>query len=159
MAAVTFVGFPRATMHAPVVAVPAAAPAAPDAPCGAEGHSSGGDACKADIDPGSKGEELASGAPQLLEFEAAYCSACASMAPVVKAVVSSCARAATAVKHVDVGNDKGEAIARRYEVASLPTFIAVDADGHEVFRRVGVQAPKEIASILAEVTGEHCAAD
>ncbi len=129
------------------------------APCDADGHTATGEACKADVAPGDKGDVLASGAPQLLEFEAAYCSACATMAPVVKAVVSSCAKAAGSVKHVDVGDDRGEAIARRYAVASLPTFIAVDADGHEVFRRVGVQAPKEIASILAEVTGERCVAD
>jgi hypothetical protein len=128
------------------------------APCEG-GHGAPGSACTADIAAGEKGDVVSSGAPQLLEFEAAYCSACATMAPVVKAVVSSCAKAASSVKHVDVGNDSGEALARRYAVASLPTFIAVDADGHEVFRRVGVQAPKELASILTEVTGEHCVAD
>lgn len=170
-AAVTLVGLPGSEQRVAVVAAQSP-PVAPPivAPCDAQGHTTAGAACslaegtgaadgKSADAQGDQGDVLASGTPQLLEFEAAYCSACATMAPVVKAVVSSCAKAAGSVKHVDVGDDKGEAIARRYAVAALPTFIAVDADGHEVFRRVGVQAPKEIASILAEVTGEHCVAD
>jgi len=153
--AAAFVALP--SHRAPPVSVAVNAPPVV-APC-SDGHSASGSACTAEVAPGGKGDVLSSGAPQLLEFEAAYCSACATMAPVVKAVVASCAKAASSVKHVDVGNDSGEALARRYEVASLPTFIAVDADGHEVFRRVGVQPPKEIASILTEVTGERCVVD
>ncbi len=156
-AVVVLSGSPPARDAAAPAAHAVAAPVASE-PC-TDGHAVSGEACTANVAPGEKGDVQASGAPQLLEFEAAYCSACATMAPVVKAVVSSCARAAAAVKHVDVGDDKGEALARRYAVGSLPTFIAVDADGHEVFRRVGVQAPREIASILAEVTGERCVAD
>jgi thiol-disulfide isomerase/thioredoxin len=154
-AGLAYVGSPSAPRAQVEPAPQALAPTV--APC--EGAHDKGEACKAPVATGEKGDVLASGVPELLEFEAAYCSACATMAPVVKAVVSSCAKAAASVKHVDVESDKGEAIARRYEVASLPTFIAVDADGHEVFRRVGVQPPKEIASILAEVTGESCVVD
>lgn len=96
------------------------------------------------------------GAPQLLEFEAAYCAACATMAPVVTSIVKSCAKASEVVRRVDVGKDEGEALAQHYKVEALPTFLAVDAEGHEVFRRVGVQKPAELASLVAEVSGEDC---
>lgn len=96
------------------------------------------------------------GTPQLLEFEAAYCAACAVMAPVVSSIVEACAKASAVVLRVDIGEDNGETLARHYRVDALPTFVAIDAEGHEVFRRVGVQKPAELASLVAEVSGEAC---
>lgn len=114
----------------------------------------GGDAA-AHGGPGAL-EIAAAGTPQLIEFEAAYCAACASMAPVVTSIVKSCAKASQVVRRVDIDGAEGGALARHYGVAALPTFLAVDAEGHEVFRRTGVQAPAELASLVAEVSGEGC---
>lgn len=137
-------------------AAPAAAGAAEPPPCPLGDGSCGGPAR-----PGAKGgaavpTPASPGAPQLLEFEAAYCAACATMAPVVTSIVKSCSKASEVVRRVDVAKDEGEALAQHYKVESLPTFLAVDAEGHEVFRRVGVQKPAELASLVAEVSGEDC---
>jgi hypothetical protein len=127
---------------------------------GPEGHAAvraeaAGDERRA-VAPGAGVRLPATGAPQLLEFEAAYCAACATMAPVVSSIVTSCAKASEVVRRVDVAGDEGEALAQHYRIDALPTFLAVDADGHEVFRRIGVQKPAELASIVAEVSGEGC---
>lgn len=145
--------------------VAAAAPAA--APCDDEAHRGPGSSCAmpslhgldaaAAPAPGAA-EIAAAGTPQLIEFEAAYCAACASMAPVVTSIVKSCAKASQVVRRVDIEGAEGEALARHYRVGALPTFLAVDAEGQEVFRRTGVQAPAELASLVAEVSGEGCSA-
>lgn len=132
-------------------ALAADAPAAGHAePCAA------GSACVAALGEGPAAVPSGAGTPRLLEFEAAYCAACATMAPVVTSIVKSCAKASEVVQRVDVGEAGGEALARHYRVGSLPTFLAVDADGHEVFRKVGVQQPSELAGLVAEVTGRDC---
>jgi thiol-disulfide isomerase/thioredoxin len=140
-----------------------AAPAAAEAPaarCDDGAHRGPGSSCAMPSLHAEKGpaEIAAAGTPQLIEFEAAYCAACATMAPVVTSIVKSCAKASQVVRRVDVDGAEGEALARHYGVAALPTFLAVDADGQEVFRRTGVQAPAELATLVAEVSGEGCSA-
>ncbi len=149
----------------PMVSVSPAAPAEP-AGCDDASHRADGSSCAMPAlqGPAVKGDhglgqlDAHTGAPQLIEFEAAYCSACATMAPVVSSIVRSCAKASEVVRRVDVGKEEGEALARHYGVGALPTFIAVDSEGQEVFRKVGVQAPAELASLVSEVSGENCSA-
>jgi thiol-disulfide isomerase/thioredoxin len=103
------------------------------------------------------------GMPRLLELEMPGCTACAKMAPVVKSVEARCsssegAARAPLVEHVDVTLEEGEALAKRHGVKSLPTFLALDAEGDEVMRLVGLQEPEALATLVAEVTGRACCA-
>lgn len=151
---------PAGAAGAPVPEGPAAAAAAPAGAAEPPPCPMGDGACGGPARHGARASALPTpaspGAPQLLEFEAAYCAACATMAPVVTSIVKSCSKASEVVRRVDVAKDEGEALAQHYKVESLPTFLAVDAEGHEVFRRVGVQKPAELASLVAEVSGEDC---
>jgi thioredoxin-like negative regulator of GroEL len=97
--------------------------------------------------------------PRLLEFEMPGCSACKAMAPVMRALEKNCAHGLDVVRHVDVIAPDGEALASRYGVRVLPTFVAVDAEGAEVVRLSGVQEPARIAAVLTEITGDGCRID
>jgi hypothetical protein len=103
--------------------------------------------------------ELGPRQPRLLEFEMPGCAACATMAPVMRQLESKCAHGRDVVRHVDVVAPDGEALASRYGVRVLPTFVAVDAEGAEVMRLSGVQQPEKIAAVLTEITGDGCRVD
>lgn len=97
------------------------------------------------------------GQPRLLEFTSGSCAACARMAPIVNQVEQRCfAEADGSLVHVSIDEPEGEALAERYEVRALPTFVGVDAQGAEVFRMVGVQTGEKLASALGEVRGRAC---
>ncbi len=152
LGSLALLGVASCSVEAPDRTIQGAAALAPahDEPCAA------GSACVAALGEGPGAAAPAASTPRLLEFEAAYCAACATMAPVVTSIVKSCAKASEDVQRVDVGEEGGEALARHYRVGSLPTFLAVDAEGHEVFRKVGVQQPSELAGLVAQVTGRDC---
>jgi cytochrome c-type biogenesis protein len=97
------------------------------------------------------------GKPRLLEFESSTCAVCARLAPVVKAIEARCAAGAGVIVRVQVDDEPGQAIAERYGVRALPTFLSVDALDEEVERSVGDQPGQRIARMLAEVRGEACA--
>lgn len=112
---------------------------------------------------GVEGARREAGMPRLLELEMPGCTACAKMAPVVKSVEARCSTSdgaprAPLVEHVDVTDEEGEALAKRHGVKSLPTFLALDAEGDEVMRLVGLQEPEALATLVAEVTGRACCA-
>ncbi|WP_348980435.1 thioredoxin family protein [Polyangium sp. 15x6] len=97
------------------------------------------------------------GQPRLLEFTSASCAACARMAPIVDQVERRClAEADGSLVHVSIDEPEGEALAERYEVRALPTFVGIDAQGAEVLRMVGVQTREKLASALGEVRGRAC---
>lgn len=108
--------------------------------------------------PGAAVAAPGGGKPRLLEFESSTCSVCARLAPVVKAIEARCAAGAGAVVRVQVDDEAGLAIAERYGVRALPTFVSVDALDEEVERSVGDQPAQRIARMLAEVRGEACSA-
>jgi hypothetical protein len=56
-----------------------------------------------------------------------------------------------------IDDDAGEALAARYGVTLLPSFVSVDARGFEVARLTGVQAEASIERAVAEVRGARCA--
>jgi cytochrome c-type biogenesis protein len=95
--------------------------------------------------------------PRLVEFLSGHCPACERMAPVVKDIERKCLLGEErSLVRVNVDEPEGEALAGRYGVNALPTFVGVDAKGIEVLRRVGVQSPLELASVLGEVRGRAC---
>ena len=78
------------------------------------------------------------------------------MAPIIAEAERACA-AHDSVLHVDFDEDTGGALAATYSVTSIPAWIAVDSDGHEVSRLVGVQSLETIQQALEEVRGTRCA--
>ncbi|WP_170229806.1 thioredoxin family protein [Polyangium fumosum] len=97
------------------------------------------------------------GQPRLLEFTSGSCAACARMAPIVNQVERRClAEADGSLVHVNIDEPEGEALAERYEVRALPTFVGIDAEGAEVLRMVGVQTQEKLASAIGEVRGRAC---
>jgi len=102
--------------------------------------------------------ELVHGKPRLVEFESAHCTVCARMAPVVKELEERCVKDAGTIVRVRVDDPAGQAIAARYGVRFVPTFLNIDALGEEVERTVGEQTRERIARMIAEVRGEACAA-
>lgn len=108
--------------------------------------------------PAAEPIDLVQGKPRFLEFESAHCTVCARMAPLVKELEDRCAKDAGTVVRVRVDDPAGRALAARYGVRFVPTFLNVDAEGEEVERSVGEQPKEQLARMLAEVKGEACAA-
>ncbi|AKT42901.1 thioredoxin domain-containing protein [Chondromyces crocatus] len=109
---------------------------------------SGEQACDAQLTAEPAAEGL-SGKPRLVEFTSGYCAACRKMAPIVAELEKRCARSVEgAIRLVNVDDPEGEALASRYGVDALPTFLALNADGGEVTRLVGLQSEEKLASAL-----------
>lgn len=79
------------------------------------------------------------------------------MAPIVAELERRClAGDEGSLVRVNVDEPDGEALAGRYGVETLPTFVGVDAQGIEVTRMNGVRTPQELAFLLGEVRGRAC---
>jgi cytochrome c-type biogenesis protein len=98
------------------------------------------------------------GRPLVLEFVSGHCAVCARMAPIVDELAALCAKDAGVVVRVQVDDPRGQALAARYGVRFVPTFLAVDASAAEVERVVGEQPRERLASLLTDVRGEACPA-
>lgn len=96
--------------------------------------------------------------PHLLEFTSPHCAVCERMAPLVAELEASCTRHDGTILRVDVETPAGEALATRYHVSKLPTFVSVDAEGHEVERHEGEMPRAGLSLRLAELRGEACPA-
>ncbi|WP_437676942.1 cytochrome c biogenesis protein/redoxin [Sorangium sp. So ce131] len=132
---------------------PPAAPVAESAPC--DGGPAG--ACAAPEGAVEHGDvALPEGMPRLIEFESAHCAVCERMAPLVKELEARCAREAGTVLRIPVDDPRGQALAARYGVRFVPTFLTVDAAGQEVERAVGELPRQRLASLLGDVRGEAC---
>ena len=151
-----FVGLARREAG-PVVALPAASATA-EAPCTASASAC---AAPAAFVAAPNASAVAAGphAPRLLEFEMQGCAACSTMAPIVRSIESKCAHGRDLVQRVDIQRPEGEALASKYGVRELPTFLAVDAEGGEVIRLSGVQRAERLAAVMTEITGDGCVVD
>lgn len=127
-----------------------AAPTA--APCAAAGTSA---ACAQAIDAEPAAEGL-TGRPRLVEFVSGHCPACLRMAPIVAEIEKRCTASDGTIVRVNVDEPEGEALASRYNVNALPTFVGINADGDEVKRMVGVQSAERLAVVLGEVSRRDC---
>jgi len=126
------------------------APSAQPAPCDGDAACVAHPRASATVAPPMRGR------PRLLAFSSSSCVACAKMAPVVAQAERACA-AQGAVVHLDLDDDDGSALATTYRVTSIPAWLAVDSDGHEVSRIVGVQSLDTIQQAIEEVRGARCA--
>lgn len=102
--------------------------------------------------------EIPGDKPHLLEFTSESCPACARMAPLVAELERRCTEEDGTVLRVDVESTGGEALAERFRVKKLPTFVSVDAGGHEVERHEGVMGRERLATALTELRGRACPA-
>ncbi|WP_437589385.1 cytochrome c biogenesis protein/redoxin [Sorangium sp. So ce1000] len=115
------------------------------------------DACAAPEGAVAHGDvALPEGMPRLLEFESAHCTVCERMAPLVTDLEARCAKDAGTVLRIQVDDPRGRALAARYGVRFVPTFLSVDAAGQEVERAVGELPAQRLASLIGDVRGEAC---
>jgi cytochrome c-type biogenesis protein len=101
---------------------------------------------------------LSTGKPRLLEFMSGHCAACARMAPVVAAIERRCAAMDGTIVRINVDEPSGEALAARYGVRVVPSFVSVDSQGRETERVVGELPADRLAVVVADVRGTACSA-
>ncbi len=97
------------------------------------------------------------GKPRLLEFSSEHCASCGRMAALVKSMERDCTARDGTILLIDVEGGEGEALAARYNVNQLPTFLMIDSKGNEVGRLTGEQPRQRLAIALADVNGVLCA--
>lgn len=96
------------------------------------------------------------GRPHLVEFVSDHCTVCARMAPVVESLERACTQGDGSVVRVNVESSAGRALAQRFNVHAVPTFLQLDAEGEEVERVIGEQTHEQLALALQSVRGTAC---
>lgn len=96
------------------------------------------------------------GRPHLVEFVSDHCTVCARMAPVVAELERACTQGDGSVVRVNVESPAGRALAQRFNVHAVPTFLQLDAAGQEVERVIGEQTHEQLALALQSVRGTAC---
>ncbi|MGC4116409.1 MAG: cytochrome c biogenesis protein CcdA [Myxococcales bacterium] len=149
---------------APATVVPQPEPTASIAAAGAEKQPSetcptaaatGPAACslppaEESVSPRATEAMLAPAGAQMVEFVGRTCPVCLRMAPVVKAAERGCAGHSVTVRRIEVDGEGGRALARRYGVLGVPTFLFLDASGEEVARLVGEQPLEQLEQSLRD---------
>jgi thiol-disulfide isomerase/thioredoxin len=91
--------------------------------------------------------------PMLLDFWADWCAACKVMNAEVytDAFLNDASRRLLLVR---IDFDKKQAIARKYNVKSLPTIVFTDSYGGELFRHPGYLGAKAMAQLVQELPAD-----
>ncbi len=82
--------------------------------------------------------------PVLVDFWATWCGPCKMMGPVVEQIAEDMG---TSAKICKINIDEQQELAAKYQVMSIPTFIAFK-DGKEVKRMVGAMPKEELAKVF-----------
>ncbi len=91
-------------------------------------------------------EVLEADRPVVVDFTASWCPPCRVMAPVLDELAAD----RDDVRFVKVDVDADPAVAQRYGVMSMPTFLLF-RDGRPVLQLVGARPRRRLESELAEV--------
>lgn len=98
-------------------------------------------ATPADVPPGSPSGR---GEPVLLDFHSDSCPPCRAMRP----AIARLAEAGYPIRSINVGRDA--AMAKKYGVEAVPTFIVVDDEGRQLGRVEGARPASELATLYRE---------
>jgi cytochrome c-type biogenesis protein len=117
-------------------------------------------ACAVSDEGGATADEAAAhlplGRPHLLALVGEHCPVCARMAPWVAKLERACTDGDGTVVHATLETPAGRALARRFGVHAVPTFLQLDAQGNEVERAVGEQTLAQLAAAFQSVSGTAC---
>lgn len=89
-------------------------------------------------------EVMGARVPVLVDFWATWCGPCKMMGPVVEQIAEDMG---TSAKICKINIDEQQELAAKYQVMSIPTFIAFK-DGKEVKRMVGAMPKEELAKVF-----------
>ena len=92
-------------------------------------------------------EVLSTGKPALLDFGAEWCPHCKRIGPSVDKLADEYA-AKLSVGKIDT--DEDPAIAMKYNVEYLPTFVLVNPDGSEIAKVVGAENKAALEQFILE---------
>ncbi|MGB0999102.1 MAG: thioredoxin [Flavobacteriales bacterium] len=82
--------------------------------------------------------------PVLVDFFAEWCGPCKTMSPILKQVKETLGDKVSIIK-IDV--DKNQALATKYQVRGVPTFVLYKF-GKQVWRQSGAVQKNELVSII-----------
>jgi thioredoxin 1 len=81
---------------------------------------------------------------EVLYFSASWCVPCKQMKPIVEQL-----EADTGISFRKIDIDSDHITPEKYRVMSVPSFVLVDENDHEISRAVGAQTGKELSAALA----------
>jgi thiol-disulfide isomerase/thioredoxin len=92
--------------------------------------------------------------PALIQFSSHDCSVCERMRPLMDELERRCD--SQLVRRVDIDAPGGRALAARFNVRHLPTFLTVDQQGTETSRTIGELSRRELTLTLEALDPELC---
>jgi thioredoxin 1 len=82
--------------------------------------------------------------PVLVDFFAEWCGPCQTMGPILKEVIDALQDKVVIIK-IDV--DKNKAIATKFQVRGVPTFVLYKK-GQQVWRQSGMVSKKDLIALI-----------
>ena len=84
---------------------------------------------------------------KLLKFYAEWCAPCKNMTRLMESMGD---KITVPVENIDVDEDYNQEIVNNYRVRTLPTFVLLNDEGHEIKRNVGSMTESKLISFITE---------